>query len=291
MPRASNAAADALVNRALDGEEIAPTAPLPERVTAGGTDYASYLFIDDLLELQRPLTPGAHDELLFIVVHQAYELWFKLILHELTAARDELQAGRPHVAAPRLRRVVAVERLLLDQLDVLETMSPEGFLEFRDPLAPASGFQSRQFREIEWLSGVRDTWPGGGEPPAGPSLYEAFRAGLGLPEDSGERLAALADLYRDHTADPLRAAWHRGRRAAARPRRGGRPLAPPPRADGRPARSGRAPARAARRASRTCARRSIAASSTSSGPSGSSSDTHAGRPSADELRGDGLGSP
>jgi tryptophan 2,3-dioxygenase len=208
VPRAENAAADALVNRALDGEEVAPGAPLPETVTAGGTDYATYLLIDDLLRLQRPLTPDAHDELLFIIVHQAYELWFKLILHELVAARDELADGRPHAAAPRLRRVVAVERLLLEQLNVLETMGPEGFLEFRDPLAPASGFQSRQFRAIEWLSGERDTWPGGGEPPAGPSLYEAFCAGLGLPGDREERLAALADLYRDHAGDPLRAAWH-----------------------------------------------------------------------------------
>jgi len=176
--------------------------------TAGGTDYATYLLIDDLLQLQRPLTPDAHDELLFIVVHQAYELWFKLVLHELTAARDALQDGRPHVAAPNLRRVVAVERLLLEQLNVLETMGPEGFLAFRDPLAPASGFQSRQFREIEWLSGERDTWPGGGDPPTGPALYDAFRAGLGLPEVREARIEALAALYLDHDADPLRAAWH-----------------------------------------------------------------------------------
>jgi tryptophan 2,3-dioxygenase/ribonuclease HI len=207
VPRAENAEADALVNRALDGEEIAPSSPTPEATTAGGTDYATYLLIDDLLRLQRPITPGAHDELLFIVVHQAYELWFKLILHELTTARDELADGRPHAAAPRLRRVVAVWRLLITQLEVLETMSPEGFLEFRDPLAPASGFQSRQFREIEWLSGERGTWPGGGEPPAGPALYEAVAAGLGLPEEREARLAALAGVYRDH-ADPLRAAWH-----------------------------------------------------------------------------------
>jgi tryptophan 2,3-dioxygenase/ribonuclease HI len=207
VPRAENAAADALVNQALDGEEVAPGPPTPEVVTAGGTDYATYLLIDDLLQLQRPITPGAHDELLFIVVHQAYELWFKLILHELTTARDELAESRPHAAAPRLRRVVAVWRLLLSQLEVLETMGPEGFLEFRDPLAPASGFQSRQFREIEWVSGERGTWPGGGDPPAGPSLYEAFAAGLGLPQEREERLAALAGVYRDH-ADPLRAAWH-----------------------------------------------------------------------------------
>jgi tryptophan 2,3-dioxygenase/ribonuclease HI len=208
VPRAQNAAADALVNRALDGEEVAPSPPVPETVTAGGTDYATYLLIDDLLRLQRPITQGAHDELLFIIVHQAYELWFKLILHELATARDELADGRPHAAAPRLRRVVAVERLLLTQLEVLETMGPEGFLEFRDPLAPASGFQSRQFREIEWISGERGTWPGGGDPPPGASLYEAFAAGLGLPEDREARLASLASLYRDHVSDPLRAAWH-----------------------------------------------------------------------------------
>jgi tryptophan 2,3-dioxygenase/ribonuclease HI len=207
VPRAQNAAADALVNQALDGGEVAPGAPVPETVAAGGTDYATYLLIDDLLRLQRPITEGAHDELLFIVVHQAYELWFKLILHELAAARDELAEGRPHAAAPRLRRVVAVERLLLDQLEVLETMGPQGFLEFRDPLAPASGFQSRQFREIEWLSGERGTWPGGGDPPPGASLYEAFAAGLGLPEERDARLAALAALYRDH-GEPLRAAWY-----------------------------------------------------------------------------------
>jgi tryptophan 2,3-dioxygenase/ribonuclease HI len=208
VPRAENAVADALVNRALDGEELPRVGRAPERASAGGTDYATYLLIDDLLSLQRPLTPGAHDELLFIVVHQAYELWFKLILHELVAARDALAEGRPHGAAPPLRRVVAVERLLLEQLGVLETMGPEGFLEFRDPLAPASGFESRQFRAIEWLSGERGTWPGGGEPPAGDSLYEAFSRGLGLPEDREERVAALADLYRDHRDDPLRAAWH-----------------------------------------------------------------------------------
>jgi tryptophan 2,3-dioxygenase len=174
----------------------------------GGTDYATYLLIDDLLALQRPLTDGAHDELLFIVVHQSYELWFQLILHELEAARDELLAGRPHVAAPALRRVIAVERLLLSHLDVLETMGPEGFLEFRDPLAPASGFQSVQFRKIEWISGLRDMFPGDAAPPEGPDLYEAFRTAAALPEDREERLAALTDLYKRHEGDPARASLH-----------------------------------------------------------------------------------
>src|SRR3954453_16017190 len=98
----------------------------PEPQPAGGTEYAAYLLIDDLLELQRPLTPAAHDELLFIVVHQAYELWFKLVLHELGLVERELRAGRPHGAPPPLQRVVAISRLLIAQLDVLETMGPEG---------------------------------------------------------------------------------------------------------------------------------------------------------------------
>jgi tryptophan 2,3-dioxygenase len=169
VPRAQNAEADALVNRALDDA--------PQE----GTEYAGYLRIDDLLELQRPLTPEAHDELLFIIVHQSYELWFKLIIHELRKAHEELAATRPQGAIRPLKRTVAIERLLLDHLDVLETMGPEGFMEFRDPLAPASGFQSEQFREIESLS---------------PKLYEPFAAQL--PGD-------LADLYRDHLGDPVRA--------------------------------------------------------------------------------------
>ncbi len=175
---------------------------------SGGTDYARYLLIDDLLELQRPLTPEAHDELLFIVVHQSYELWFKLVLHELERVRDELEASRPQAALPGLRRVAAIERLLLEHLEVLETMGPEGFLEFRDPLAPASGFQSVQFRQIEWLSGLRDTLPDGVEPPPGASLWEAFCACAALPADRAERLQALAALYRDHLGDQRRAALY-----------------------------------------------------------------------------------
>jgi tryptophan 2,3-dioxygenase len=164
----------------------------PEPQPAGGTEYAAYLLIDDLLELQRPITEGAHDELLFIIVHQAYELWFKLMLHELTRVDAELRAARPAGALTSLKRVVAIDRLLLSQLDVLETMGPEGFLEFRDPLAPASGFQSRQFREIERASA---------------GLWEAFVAGAELPDDREERIAALAELYKDH-AEPLRALRH-----------------------------------------------------------------------------------
>ncbi len=182
VPRAQNAEADALLNRALDEAADSPAAPADDVVAPQeGTEYAGYLRIDDLLRLQQPLTPGAHDELLFIIVHQSYELWFKLILHELRKAHAELEAGRPQGAIRPLKRTVAIERLLLDHLDVLETMGPEGFMEFRDPLAPASGFQSQQFREIESFS---------------PKLYDVFAAQL-----PGE----LADLYRDHLDDPRRA--------------------------------------------------------------------------------------
>jgi tryptophan 2,3-dioxygenase len=108
-----------------------------------------------LLDLQRTQT-GAHDELLFIVVHQVYELWFKELLHELDAARAAMSAGEAYWAVHYLRRVGAIEQVLVAQVSVLETMRPQDFLAFRSELAPASGFQSVQFRAIEFLSGLRD---------------------------------------------------------------------------------------------------------------------------------------
>jgi tryptophan 2,3-dioxygenase len=117
--------------------------------------YGGYLRLPELLALQTPRT-AQHDELLFIVVHQAYELWFRLVLHELEGARAAMQAGDVYTAQRYLRRVVAVERLLVEQVDVLDTMAPQDFLVFRSELAPASGFQSVQFREIEFVSGLRD---------------------------------------------------------------------------------------------------------------------------------------
>jgi tryptophan 2,3-dioxygenase len=120
---------------------------------AKGTDYATYLRINDLLKLQIPLTEDAPDELLFIVVHQSYELWFKVIVDELRRAAKELHDNRPWLAVSHLRRMVSIEDLLLTHLQLLDSMSPEGFLRFRDPLDPASGFQSFQFRAIEFLSG------------------------------------------------------------------------------------------------------------------------------------------
>lgn len=116
--------------------------------------YGSYLKLPELLALQERLTE-AHDELLFIVVHQAYELWFKVLVNELETARDLIAADDLHWARHALHRVRVIERLLVEQVEVLETMAPHDFLAFRSELAPASGFQSVQFREIEFISGLK----------------------------------------------------------------------------------------------------------------------------------------
>jgi len=119
--------------------------------------YGGYLRLAELLALQVPQAdPPAHDELLFITVHQVYELWFAQLLHELETVRDCVMAGETWRARHLLRRVHAIERLLVAQIEILETMTPQDFLEFRSVLAPASGFQSVQFRELEFLSGAKD---------------------------------------------------------------------------------------------------------------------------------------
>jgi len=119
--------------------------------------YNKYLRVPELLELQTCLSsPAHHDELLFITVHQAYELWFKQILHEVDAAICLMDENRAAEATRALRRVVEIERLLINQIHILETMTPISFLGFRDELNPASGFQSMQFREIEFSSGAKD---------------------------------------------------------------------------------------------------------------------------------------
>lgn len=119
--------------------------------------YNKYLRVQDLINLQDCLSdPAHHDELLFITVHQAYELWFKQILHEIDAAISLLEQDRLPAATRALKRVVDIEKLLLDQIHILESMTPINFLAFRDQLNPASGFQSMQFREIEFSSGLKD---------------------------------------------------------------------------------------------------------------------------------------
>jgi tryptophan 2,3-dioxygenase len=119
--------------------------------------YNKYLKVRELIDLQETLSePASHDELLFIIIHQTYELWFKQILHELDATIGWINEGRTFRANHSLRGVVSIERILVTQIHILESMAPIGFLEFRDKLNPASGFQSMQFRELEFASGAKD---------------------------------------------------------------------------------------------------------------------------------------
>jgi tryptophan 2,3-dioxygenase len=120
--------------------------------------YGSYLKIDELLALQQPLSqPAHHDEMLFIVIHQVYELWFKQLLHEIDAAMLALDRDDLLRVGKLFRRIHAIQRLLEQQVDILETMTPQEFNQFRDNLNPASGFQSVQFRELEFACGLRRT--------------------------------------------------------------------------------------------------------------------------------------
>jgi aminocarboxymuconate-semialdehyde decarboxylase len=146
--------------RSIAAIEISPLAAEPEKLT-----YSSYLRVPELLELQQPKSsPVHHDELLFIIVHQTYELWFKELLHDLDAVVANLQragaAPQSHdevyEAARLLRRCTEITRVLVEQFTILETMLPTHFLAFRGLLEPASGFQSEQFREIEFLCGLKD---------------------------------------------------------------------------------------------------------------------------------------
>lgn len=119
--------------------------------------YNQYLRVRELVGLQECMSdPVHHDELLFITIHQAYELWFKQILHEIDAAASAMSEDRAPSAARAIGRVVEIEKLLVTQIHILETMTPINFLSFRDQLNPASGFQSMQFREIEFASGLKD---------------------------------------------------------------------------------------------------------------------------------------
>ena len=130
---------------------------LTEPAAEGLLTYGEYLAVPELVSLQRLRSdPPVHDELLFIVVHQAYELWFKQLIFELESVRDRMIDGDAERARHYLTRVHAIERVLIEHIRVLETMTPQDFLEFRSLLTPASGFQSAQFREVEFVSGLRD---------------------------------------------------------------------------------------------------------------------------------------
>lgn len=120
-------------------------------------NYSTYLKIDELLRLQHPLSDGPeHDELLFIVIHQTYELWFKELIHEFIAAQRALESGDTHRALAILGRIRTILKICVAQIDILETMTPLQFNSFRNRLGESSGFQSAQFREIEAILGRRD---------------------------------------------------------------------------------------------------------------------------------------
>jgi tryptophan 2,3-dioxygenase len=180
-----------------------------ERVTNPAVTYASYLKIDELLSLQQPRSQGPeHDELLFIVIHQVYELWFKELLHELDRVRHWLEEDEPHRAQHTLKRILTILKVMVAQLDILETMTPMEFLSFRERLEAASGFQSDQFRQIEFVLGVKSEgaiarFPDGSRARAAlerryrePTLWDGFlrylsREGYAVPALSLERNVSL----------------------------------------------------------------------------------------------------
>jgi tryptophan 2,3-dioxygenase len=188
-------------------------------------NYTSYLALEEILGAQRPRS-DEHDEVLFIVVHQVYELWFKQLIHELRYLQSMLEEGNDARAFATFKRVLTILKLVVAQLDVIETMTPVQFLEFRDRLEAASGFQSGQFRELEAIlgrrdPGVLDAYHEGGvdydrvkAAMARPSVYDSFlrylaASGYDVPEEALERdvtqpveesagvQAALLKAYRD----------------------------------------------------------------------------------------------
>jgi tryptophan 2,3-dioxygenase len=128
----------------------------PDADARAAVTYGRYLRIDDLLSLQQALSEGPeHDELLFIVIHQVYELWFKEVLHELDHAVHLLSIDELHRVQHTFKRILTILKVLVAQLDILETMTPQEFLSFRERLEQASGFQSDQFRQIEFVLGLK----------------------------------------------------------------------------------------------------------------------------------------
>lgn len=128
--------------------------------------YNSYLAVDDLLNLQKPLSEGPeHDEMLFIIIHQTYELWFKQLIHEFSQAQRALEGGDTHYALSILGRIRTIMKVCVAQVDILETMTPLQFNAFRGYLSSSSGFQSAQFRKVEAILGRRDSRMAGHLPP------------------------------------------------------------------------------------------------------------------------------
>ncbi len=165
--------------------------------------YAGYLHLDELLSLQQRRA-GEHDEMLFIIIHQVYELWFKELLHELDYVEQLLGRDDLPTALHTMRRILTVLKVMVAQIDILETMTPREFLTFRNRLQAASGLESFQFRELEFALGIKrpgilERYPEGSEPRARlaqrlqrPTLWDAFlehvdRSGFLVPRSALER--------------------------------------------------------------------------------------------------------
>jgi tryptophan 2,3-dioxygenase len=189
-------------------------------VTHKALTYTSYLRVDELLALQEPrsLDPATgeteHDEMLFIVIHQVYELWFKQMLHEASRLDAAFAGGDARTALATLTRMLTILKTVVGQVDVLETMTPLSFSGFRGRLDSASGFQSAQFRELEAVLGRRDPAMLSPHAPgpardrieaamARPSLWDRFLGFVGLDGLDGEAL--LDGLERAYREDALRA--------------------------------------------------------------------------------------
>jgi len=153
--------------------------------------YTSYLALDEILGAQRP-TSDEHDEILFIVVHQVYELWFKQLIHELRYLQRMLEEGNDARAFSTFKRVLTILKLVVQQLDVIETMTPVQFLTFRERLESSSGFQSGQFRELEAILGRRDPGVLTAYHEQSPD-YERVRAALERPSVYDSFLRYLSD--------------------------------------------------------------------------------------------------
>jgi tryptophan 2,3-dioxygenase len=152
--------------------------------------YTSYLALDEVLDAQRPRS-HEHDEMLFIVVHQVYELWFKQLLHEMGHLQRRLGDGDTPRALHTMRRVLTVLKVVVAQIDVLETMTPRQFTSFRDRLDASSGFQSAQFRELEAVLGRRDPGVFRHYPPG--EARDRIEAAMGRPSVYDSFLRYLAD--------------------------------------------------------------------------------------------------
>ncbi|MBU6213291.1 MAG: hypothetical protein KGP01_02410 [Actinomycetales bacterium] len=194
--------------------------------------YQSYLKIPELLSLQQPVSDGPeHDEMLFIVIHQSYELWFKQLLHEFVQTQAALELGSTFDALPLLGRIRTILKICVSQIDILETMTPLQFMSFRGRLESASGFQSAQFRQVEAVLGRRGNSLIGHLPPDSPeraaitrvmhsrSVWDSFLVylttlGYAVPADLLNRDFSIA-YAPDERVQSILLDVHRGQEVAA----------------------------------------------------------------------------